>query len=141
MKQIRISAILPAVRPEWVIAAALEKVEEYEILSASVTEVLQMWSHGIEAELLQNEEQLDLIEDTIQLKGGKKLNVILSGPECRQCHQSGHLMRDCVLNKSTREEGSERVHEELGSCSPDIEVEGVENQTEEVKIKRDEYRR
>lgn len=28
-----------------------EKVEEYEILSASVTEVLQMWGYGIEVEL------------------------------------------------------------------------------------------
>lgn len=45
-----------------------------EILSASltVTKVLEMWGYGIEAELSLNEEQLNLIENTIQLKAGKK---------------------------------------------------------------------
>lgn len=62
-----------------------------------------MGGYGVEPVASLEEDEIHFIEDTIVIKDGEKLNIILSGckPECRYCQGNGHLMRDYEKKKGT----------------------------------------
>lgn len=144
VRNIKVGAILPAIKSARILAAVLKNIENYTVLSISKMETQFFWGYWLENSLLLEEDELDGIEDEIILKGERKLNVVLSGrkPECRWCKCRGHVKRNCALAKErdncvksgmvkkTKNVGGEEAEAEDEAAEVDKEIENTMKEEE-----------
>lgn len=116
---VRIGAVPPTVKIDWVLAVVFKEVEDYNGLSV---ETIVYWGHGIETKSQTNE---DFKESPIE--DGKFLNGVLKRRllQCHGCLTRGHARRSCLETENSESNKNENVEE----------TEMCESQTEDfVKI-------
>lgn len=85
-RTIRFCSIPPACKPEFVLPAVLKQRGDHKIFTVTTSETLLYWGYGLELVALIE------VDDTIIIRGGEQLSVILSAckPDCRIFQRSGY---------------------------------------------------
>lgn len=79
MITIKIEAIPPSVKVDWMLAALFKEISEYNLLSVEVTEAVVYWGYDVEAKIQIGKEYMEKVPDSIEIKSGRFLNVKMRG--------------------------------------------------------------